>query len=103
MRFYGIYKSSGTSPFNSHTIYAAHLKEWGLPVEEFGMIWARIKDLVVKSILSGLTEMREEFKKSQETRWETLLLTPKGVQEVQMSSVSQSVCLSALCSKAPRP
>ena len=45
-----------------------HLKEWGLPVEEFGRIWARIKDLVVKSILSGLSEMREEFKRGNETR-----------------------------------
>ena len=40
-----------------------------MPVEEFGHIWARIKDLVVKSILSGLSEMREEFKKGNETRF----------------------------------
>ena len=44
------------------------VQEWGLPVEEFSRIWARIKDLVVKSILSGLSEMREEFKRGHETR-----------------------------------
>ena len=45
-----------------------HLKEWGLPVDEFGRIWGRIRDLVIKSLLSGLQDMREDFKRSHVTR-----------------------------------
>jgi len=46
-----------------------YLKQWGLPVEDFGRIWSRIRDLVIKSVVSGLTELREDFKKSHESRY----------------------------------
>jgi len=46
-----------------------HLKEWGLPVEEFGIIWTRIRDLVIKSVLSGLKGLREDFRKSYDSRY----------------------------------
>lgn len=45
------------------------MKEWGLPVEEFGIIWTRIRDLVIKSVLSGLKGLREDFRKSYDSRY----------------------------------
>ena len=42
-----------------------HLREVeGLLDEDVGRIWSRIKDLVIVSILGGLTDMRKEFKKT---------------------------------------
>ena len=46
-----------------------HLRSCGLPTEELAWIWNRIKDLVIKSVLSGLSGLREEFKRSHESRY----------------------------------
>jgi len=50
------------------------LRQSGLPIEECGWIWSRIKDMVIKSILCGLTEMRKEFKKTSESRYNSYKL-----------------------------
>ena len=55
-----------------------HLKDLGLPGECFGQIWSKIKDLVIKSILGGLSEMRKDFKKTSESRYNSYKLLGKN-------------------------
>ena len=67
------------------------MKQEGLPIEEFGIIWSRIKDLVIKSILGGLTEMREEFKKTSESRYNSYKLL--GEMKTLLVNLRYSTCL----------
>ena len=52
-----------------------HLREVeGLLVEDLRKIWSRIKDLVIMSILGGLTEMRKDFKRTCQSRYNSYKL-----------------------------